>query len=93
MAFDDLRPQSPTVEGMLTEGTTFEDYPKDVMALSRAAAATCRMTGDIAFGDDHDQKLDVHLPRAESLIGLAVRVHINGGGWRWGGVRPWGRVS
>ncbi len=89
MAFDDMRPQPPTVEGMLTAGTTFEDYPEHVMALSRAAAGTCRMVGDIAFGDDYHQKLDVYLPADESLTALPVHVYIHGGGWQWG-FKEWG---
>ncbi len=89
MGFDDLKPQTPTVEGMLTEGTTFEDYPDRVVALSREAANTSRMVSDIAFGDDYYQKLDIYLPREEGLSGLPVHVYIHGGGWQWG-YKEWG---
>ena len=53
MAFDDLKPQAPRSAENSREPERARDYAERALALSRAAAATCRTALDIAFGADY----------------------------------------
>lgn len=84
MAFDDLKPQPPRTAANTRYPEPALAYGERALALSRAAAETCRTVPDIAFGDDYYQKLDLYLPDDEAAKGVPVLLYFHGGAWMHG---------
>jgi acetyl esterase/lipase len=88
MAFDNLKPQPPRATLNPNRVEEFERYARLALARSADAAASCRMVGDIAFGDDYYQKIDLYLPNEAALAGqgggVPVLLFCHGGGWTFG---------
>lgn len=81
MAFDRLRPLPP----MLHPGA--DAYGQQVLRASRLAARSLRFHGDLAYGDDIAQRLDVYAPHSADGP-LPVLLSLHGGAWM-NGFKEW----
>jgi arylformamidase len=81
MPFENL-PRQPQM------GPVAEAYAADILARSRAAAASSRVLLDVPYGDDYWQRVDLYLPAQEGLRDLPVLLFLHGGGWS-NGYKEW----
>lgn len=77
MPFDHLPPQSPLLE-------SGDVYAGKALALSRAAAAECRLVADVSYGGDYWRSLDIWLPPDPAAQGVPVLLYMHGGGFTHG---------
>jgi arylformamidase len=77
MSFEDLPPQPPI-------NALADVYTAKALELTRATQAATRFIGDVCYGPDYRQRLDVYLPDDSALSGLPVLLFVYGGGWRHG---------
>ena len=59
-------------------------YAERVLALSALARQRCRLVGDVAYGADPRQALDIFLPDQDPAAPCPVFVFFHGGAWRAG---------
>ncbi len=83
MSLDDLRPQPPRTPANTRQPGPANAYGKAALAATRQAQAACRHLGDIAFGPDYYQKLDIYLPAGEPSD-VPVLLFFHGGAWQHG---------
>ncbi|SOY44405.1 conserved hypothetical protein [Cupriavidus taiwanensis] len=84
MAFDRL----PELPAMLHPGA--DGYAKKALAASRIAANQMLFAGDLPYGEDPWQKLDIYIPRDTDKTdkGLPVLFLLHGGAWM-NGFKEW----
>ena len=81
MPFDNL-PRQPQMSPVA------EAYAAEILARSRAVAASSRVLLDVPYGDDYWQRLDLYLPNSDGLRDLPVLLFLHGGGWS-NGYKEW----
>jgi acetyl esterase/lipase len=81
MPFDNL-PVQPQMSAVA------EAYAAEILARSRAVAASGRVKLDVPYGDDYWQRIDIYLPAQERLRDLPVLLFVHGGGWS-NGYKEW----
>lgn len=82
MAFDRLRQLPP----MLHSGA--QDYARQVLNASRAASQAAGFVGDLAYGADPWQTLDIYAPASFGQAPMAVLLSFHGGAWM-NGYKEW----
>jgi acetyl esterase/lipase len=82
MSFDKLKPQ-PTFANPDAEA-----YARKAFEWSREAAERVRYLGDVSYGGEERQLLDIYLPDDSAPDGLPVLIFLHGGRWR-AGYKEW----
>ena len=77
MPFENLPHQPPM-------SPVAEAYAADILARSRAVAASSRVLLDVPYGDDYWQRMDLYLPAQEGARDMPVLLFLHGGGWSHG---------
>jgi arylformamidase len=83
MSFDDLPPMPPMLHPEAAS------YAERVLSKSRAAQQACRVVGDVAYGNDYWQRLDIYLPQElRDTRPMPVLCYLHGGAWS-NGCKEW----